>query len=163
MLFRSAKKRTINIFFASAYFPVTVGTTSPTNRLDFYLDLEHCIASCSEKEILLIGADCNLSMGTRSSVRDAVLGPFGHPHRNKAGTVLYEFCTTIESVTSPSLSPVSFRNRYDNFECQTSRWANPQSKLGHQIDLFLTKKSSLSMVTVTDAGCLCRPCVDSDH
>ena len=95
-----AKKRTVNILFVSAYFPV--GAASPTIRQEFYLELERCIASCSENEILLIGADCNSSMGTRSAARDAVLGPFGLPHRNKAGTGLYEFCSKMGlcSVTS---------------------------------------------------------------
>ena len=78
-----AKKRLVKIFFVVAYFPI--GAAKKQVRQDFFLQFEQCISSCSDEEVLLVAADANSSMGTRSSVHDGVLGPFGIKYCNKAG------------------------------------------------------------------------------
>ena len=143
------RKRPVNVLLVSAYFPIRAA--SQKIRHDFYLDLERCVLSCAENETLLLATDSNLSLGTRDSPRNAVLGPFGVPHRNKAGTELYQFCSRLGLC-----SPTSFfqKPRY-------ATWRNPRTKLEHQIDTFVTQKSFLSKIT--DAQCLGRPVMCSGH
>ncbi len=63
-----AKKRLVNIFLVVAYFPI--GAAKNQVRQDFFLQFEQRISSCSDEEVLLVAADINSSMGTRSSAHD---------------------------------------------------------------------------------------------
>ena len=89
------KMQLVKIFFVVAYFPI--GAASPSMRPEFYLQFEQCIPSCFADEVLLIAADTNSSMGTRSNARDGVLGPLGIliKYCNKAGQELYNCCATL--------------------------------------------------------------------
>lgn len=143
------KKRLVKIFFVVAYFPI--GAASPSMRQEFYLQFEQCITSCLADEVLLIAADTNSSMGTRSNARDGVLGPFGVKYCNKAGQELYDCCATLGLCSATTFFQKS----------QYQTWMNPRSKLGHQIDHFLVRK--VDFARIRDAGRFGGLCVESDH
>jgi len=144
-----ARKRVVKIFFVVAYFPI--GAASTQVRQEFYSQFEQCISSCSADEVLLVAADTNSSMGIRSSVRDGVLGPFGVEYCNKAGKELYDCCAALGLCSATTF--------FQKPQYQT--WMNPRSKLGHQIDHFLVRRSALARVR--DAGRYGGLSVESDH
>ena len=144
-----AKKRVVKVFFVVAYFPI--GAAAAHVRQEFYLRFEQCISSCSADEVLLVAADTNSSMGTRSAVRDGVLGPFGINYCNKAGRELYDCCATLGLCSATTF--------FQKPQYQT--WMNPRSKLGHQIDHFLVRRSDFARVR--DAGRYGGLSVESDH
>jgi len=144
-----ARNRVVKIFFVVAYFPI--GAASTQVRQDFYSQFEQCISSCSADEVLLVAADTNSSMGIRSSVRDGVLGPFGVEYCNKAGKELYDCCATLGLCSATTF--------FKKPQYQT--WKNPRSKLGHQIDHFLVRRSAFARVR--DAGRYGGLAVESDH
>jgi len=144
-----ARKRVVKIFFLVAHFPI--GAASAHVRQAFYSQFEQCISSCSADEVLLVAADTNSSMGIRSSVRDGVLGPFGVEYCNKAGKELYDCCATLGLFSATTF----FRKP------QYQTWKNPRSKLGHQIDHCLVRRSVFARVR--DAGRYGGLAVESDH
>ena len=90
-----------------AYF--AIGAASHSVRQEFYLQFAQWIASCLADEVLLIAADTNSSMGTRSYARDGILGPFGIKYCNEAGPE--QNCTTVVLLSVFTLQLHSFRSR----------------------------------------------------
>jgi len=68
---------------------------SPSMRQEIHLQFEQFITTCLADEVLLIAADTNSSMGTRSLAQDGVLGPFSVKYCNKAGQEMYDCCATL--------------------------------------------------------------------
>ena len=144
-----AKKRVVKVYFVSAYFPI--GAASSQVRQELYLQFEQCISSCSADEVLLVAADANSSMYIRSAVRNGVLGPFGVKYCNKAGKELYDCCAALGLCSATTF--------FQKPQYQT--WMNPRSKLGHQIDHFLVRRSALARVR--ESGRYGGLSVESDH
>ena len=93
LLLRDEKGRTAYTWIISAYAPVS----SMTEDIEVYLGhLQECIDHCGSRARLIIGADVNAALGTRRGRHDRVLGRYGLPRRNDAGTQLYHFLTANE-------------------------------------------------------------------
>ena len=59
-----SKNRKMVVRFVSAYAPFS--TSARKVRNEYLDDLQKCIMSCSDKEVLIIATDANASMGTRT-------------------------------------------------------------------------------------------------
>ena len=68
-----------------------------TKEIDVYLGhLQECIDHCGSRARLIIGADVNAALGIRRGRHDRVLGRYGLPRRNDAGTKRYHFLAANE-------------------------------------------------------------------
>lgn len=79
----------VGIFLVSAYAPVS--TASDEEWQDYYERLQECIDRRRPQDILLIGSDCNSSIGTSLSKESTVVGSFGLQHMNQSGRRLINF------------------------------------------------------------------------
>jgi exonuclease III len=142
----------VGLFLISAYAPV--GVADAIVWEDFMGKLDCCISKKLPGDILIIGCDTNSSIGnTCNSVNTlemSSVGKFGHVHRNNAGV---RFSTYLETNSLVALT-TCFRKR------SYVTWTHPRSKLPHQIDHFVTEKSSFC--NFIDAGAMA-PITNSDH
>ena len=102
---------------------------------------------------IIIGIDANSSLGTVKREKQEVMasvGPFGNPHVNASGIRFRSFL----EVNNLAAVTTFFQKK------QYSTWNHPRSKKPHQIDHFITEKSSISRFL--DAGCT-SPILYSDH
>ena len=82
------KNREMVVRFVSAYAPVS--TSSQKVRNAYLDDLQKCVTSCNDEEVLSIATNASASMGTRSD-HDQVLGPFGISKQHSAGHLFWIF------------------------------------------------------------------------
>lgn len=148
---RDKDNNPVKLFIASAYSPVS--TASPTERATYLDHLSQCITACKKDEILVVGADCNASVGTKTSTFDKVLGPSGNPHRNTAGKALHQVLSSLKTCL-----PTTFFSPPRN--SSTSTWHHMKSLRGFQIDHFIIKRHDLRFVI--NSGKM-RPMINSDH
>ena len=144
--------KNIFIYLVSAYAPVGV---ADDNVWDTFLEnLERCIYSKRESDILIIGSDTNSSLGTNNNPRNdntmSSIGKFGLPHCNKAGIRLSSF---LEINNLVACSTYFRKNTY-------TTWTHPRSKLPHQIDHILTLKTDFRRIIDVS---VVQPLLDSDH
>ena len=78
--------------FVSAYAPVS--SSSQKVRNEYLHDLQKCVMSCNDEEVLIIATDANALMGICSG-HDQVLEPFGISKQNSAGYLFRDFCETL--------------------------------------------------------------------
>ena len=87
------EERDVGVFLISAYAPDSGKSEEVWTE---YIDqLEDCISRKHEKDVLIIGTDCNASMGV-SNAEDSVTGKFGISHVNDAGRRMKNFLTTSD-------------------------------------------------------------------
>ena len=88
MLVKDLSNRDIGVHLVSAYAPIG---TADSNLWDTFLkNMEKCIECKRVSDILVIGWDCNSSMGTNNKSRGVgnimqSIGRFGIKHQNNAG------------------------------------------------------------------------------
>ena len=151
LLVKDHCEKEVGVFLVSAYCPV--GNAKHELWEDFFERLRSCISRKETSDILLIGIDANSSLGTgkrgEQNMMPAV-GPYGNPHVNASGIRFRSFLevNSLASVTT------FFRKKL------YSTWSHPRSKKPHQIDHFITEKSSISRFI--DAGRY-NPLLYSDH
>ena len=138
----------VGIFLVSAYAPVS--TASDEEWQDYYERLQECIDRRRPQDILLIGSDCNSSIGTSLSKESTVVGSFGLQHMNQSGRRLINFL----AVNNMSAVSTYFPKR--NY----GTWRHPRSKCLHQLDHFLINLGSRK--SVMDAG-ITSQMLYSDH
>ena len=122
----------------SAYAPVS--TASDEEWQEYYDRLQECIDRRRSQDILLIGSDCNSSIGTSLTRESTVVGMYGLKHLNQSGRRLINFLAVN------NMSAVSTYFPKKNY----GTWRHPRSKFLHQLDHFFTKLGSRK--TVIDAG-----------
>jgi len=142
----------ISVYLVSAYAPIGV---ADNNVWDTFLEnLERCIDSKRESDILFIGCDTNSSLGTSNEPRKDItmssVGKFGLPHCNKAGIRL----TTFLEINNLVACSTYFRKK------SYTTWMHPRSKLPHQIDHILTLKTDFRRIIDVSVT---KPLLDSDH
>ena len=138
----------VGIFLVSAYAPVS--TASEEEWQEYYDRLQECIDRRRSQDILLIGSDCNSSIGTSLTRESTVVGTYGLKHLNQSGRRLINFLAVN------NMSAVSTYFPKKNY----GTWRHPRSKFLHQLDHFFTKLGSRK--TVIDAG-ITAPVLYSDH
>ena len=151
LLVKDMRNRSVGLFIVSAYSPI--GNADETEWDEFMEQLDQCTARKHKDDILVIGTDANSSLGTmkrRDQPSLTSVGSFGNPHINAAGR---RYRTYLEMKNMVALTTYFQKKSY-------STWIHPRSKLPHQIDHFITEKSSFSRFA--DAG-LTEPVLDSDH
>ena len=82
LLLSDSSKKDVGIFLISAYAPV--GNAPDVIWNDFFDKLSTCISRKRAEDILVIGADCNASMGL-DATRNSPLGRFGLSYVNASG------------------------------------------------------------------------------
>ena len=151
MLVKDERERDVGLFLISAYCPV--GNADQDQWEVFFERLRSCISRKEVDDILIIGIDANSSLGTVKREKQEVMasvGPFGNPHVNASGIRFRSFL----EVNNLAAVTTFFQKK------QYSTWNHPRSKKPHQIDHFITEKSSISRFL--DAGCT-SPILYSDH
>mmetsp|Transcript_37802 Transcript_37802/g.100439 ORF Transcript_37802/g.100439 Transcript_37802/m.100439 type:complete len:358 (-) Transcript_37802:868-1941(-) len=143
------KNRKMAVRFVSAYAPVS--TSGQKVRNEYLDELQKCIISCSDEEVLIIGTDANASMGTRTSATDHVLGPYGISKQNVAGHLFRDFCETMNLCSAATF----FTKR------SYTTWRHMRSKFHYQLDHFLVRRMHLNRVV--DACVYGALVLDSDH
>ena len=138
----------ISIFLVSAYAPVS--TASEEVWKDYYEKLQACIDRRKQQDILMIGSDCNASIGINPTNEESVVGQYGLKHTNHSGRRLKNFL----AVNNLCSTTTYFKKK--NY----GTWAHPRSKNLHQLDHIFVNRSSLK--SVTNAG-ITTPMLYSDH
>ena len=126
LLFKDSQHRDVGVFLISAY--ALVGK-APENEWEDYFDkLTTCLRRKRNNDIIVIGTDCNSSMGCKSDREiDSPLGCFGLNHTNESGL---RFLTYL-AINNLRVTATSFKkNHY-------TTWIHPRSKKLHQIDHFM--------------------------
>ena len=137
-----------SIFLVSAYAPVSTASEEAWN--DYYEKLQACIDRRKQQDILMIGSDCNASIGINPTNEESVVGQYGLKHTNHSGRRLKNFLA-VNNLCSTS---TYFKKK--NY----GTWAHPRSKNLHQLDHIFVNRSSLK--SVTNAG-ITTPMLYSDH
>ena len=126
LLFKDSQHRDVGVFLISAY--AVVGK-APENEWEDYFDkLTTCLRRKRNNDIIVIGTDCNSSMGCKSDREiDSPLGCFGLNHTNESGL---RFLTYL-AINNLRVTATSFKkNHY-------TTWIHSRSKKLHQIDHFM--------------------------
>jgi exonuclease III len=152
--------KNIGLLLVSSYAPVS--NASQLEWDNHYSSLEQLMDLKKAGDILLIGADCNASIGggsgcgsgcgpdTRMSTGVKAVGAYGIAHTNNSGGQLRSF---LELNTLVATSTHFRKQSYGT-------WVSPCSKLPHQLDHVLTHASDFKRVG--DAG-VKAPLIGSDH
>ena len=147
LLLRDEKGRTAYTWIISAYAPVS----SMTEDIEVYLGhLQECIDHCGSRARLIIGADVNAALGTRRGRHDRVLGRYGLPRRNDAGTQLYHFLaanelcvtTTFFAGRSKKTGKTRYATWYHPNKLSTRRRFQNDHIIVRQRDFKLTTKAA---------------------
>ena len=88
LLLKDHQKRDVGVFVISAYAPI--GNAPEEHWIDYLESLSLCIDRKRKDDILIIGSDCNSSMGC-SQNKNSPLGQYGLPHVNDAGRRLITY------------------------------------------------------------------------
>lgn len=148
---KDVSSRSVPVFLVSAYCPV--GDASTEIWDEFFSQLDACVARKEKEDLLVVGTDCNSSIGTmnRSShLGMASVGPYGCSHVNDAGV---RFRSYLETNNFAAATTFFQKKTYET-------WIHPRSKKGHQIDHFITAKKNFGRFM--DAG-RTAPLIGSDH
>ena len=145
---KDKEDKDIGIFLVSAYAPVS--SSSEEQWQDYYGRLQECIDRRKPNDILLIGTDCNASIGTSTGTETSAVGPHGLTHINQSGRRLRNFLAVN------NLSAVSTYFPKKNY----GTWKHPRSKKLHQLDHFFVNRPSQK--SVIDAG-ITTTMLYSDH
>ena len=150
------------LFLISAYAPMS---TAPQAEWDTFLNnLRACIDRQKIDDILIIGMDCNASMGTRSSSNhqnnSGTLGPFGNPRVNPSGIRLLTFLQQLNLIVVTTYfqkPPHKFITWKSPARRSTTR---TNSNLNFQLDHFISNKHNLKHFTDAAVG---QQITNSDH
>lgn len=148
LLLKDRKNKDVGVFLISAYAPV--GNASD-DVWDVYFDqLDRCMGRKQNDDILVIGSDCNSSLGYAKEENDGPLGCYGLQHTNDSGRRFLSFL----AINNLAVTTTRFKKK--NY----STWIHPRSKKQHQIDHIIVNREMFHRVT--DAG-VAPQILDSDH
>ena len=141
-------KRDVGIFLVSAYAPVG---NAPDHIWDEYLEkFTNCINKKHNNDMLIVGSDCNASVGRATINDNGPLGKFGLSYRNTSGL---RFVTHL-AIHEIKVATTCFTKKL------YATWTHPRSKNKHQIDHFLVNTEMFHRIA--DAGTT-KQVIDSDH
>ena len=123
----------------SAYAPTLSSTTEVKDK--FYDELAATIKKVPEREPLFILGDFNARVGADNNSWPTCLGRFGIGKMNENGQRLLEFCCYYGLCVTNTFFNTKLQHRVS--------WRHPRSKHWHQLDLILTRRSSLPSTTIT--------------
>ena len=148
LLFKDVNNKDVAVFLVSAYAPVG---NAPDQEWDVYLDkLSSCMNKKRKGDILIIGSDCNSSVGCNTGNDDGPLGKNGLSHTNASGLRFFSFLAMHQLKAATTWFP---KRTY-------ATWIHPRSKNPHQIDHFLV--SNEMFPRILNAG-QTKQLLDSDH
>ena len=120
----------------SAYAPTLLATDEDKSK--FYDELHSVIAATPPSEGLFILGDFNARVGADKEAWPSNIGHFGVGLVNDNGQRLLELC---------SLHDLCITNTYfANKQHRRISWRHPRSKRWHQLDMILTRRSTLNSV-----------------
>ena len=135
----------------SAYAPTLMA--SPETKDEFYENLASIIKNIPNSEQLALLGDFNARVGADHESWPSCLGHHGIGKMNENGQRLLEFCTFHDLCITNSFFKTKPQHKVS--------WRHPRSKHWHQLDLIVTRRSSLKNVRLTrsyqSADC------DTDH
>jgi hypothetical protein len=128
--------KTIHLYIVVAYAPTS--NASVTEYEEYNTQLDMCIAACEEREVLIMGADVNASLGGRNDhdKGDNVLGKWAGGKLNEKGKDLHDWC-----VSNDLTAPLSF---FQHREYNT--WVHPRSKSGYRLDQWLVRRRDFKRI-----------------
>lgn len=148
LLLRDKHNRDVGVFLVSAYAPV--GNAPEHTWNEFLIYLTTCLNRKRNDDILVIGCDCNSSMGVNRSKESGPLGNFGISHVNDSGKRMLSYLAIQEL----KVVTTCFKKK------KYGTWMHPRSKNLHQIDHIFVNREMF--VRCIDAG-ITSPLLDSDH
>jgi len=152
LLVKDNSNKDCHVYLVPAYAPI--GVADQLLWDSFLTNLQTCIDTKPEKDILLIGCDTNSSLGinlnNRTTTSMTSVGKFGLSHCNASGI---RFSSFLETNSLVACSTYFQKNNY-------ATWSHPRSKLPHQIDHIIIEKSNFCRVMDTHSM---KPLLDSDH
>ena len=135
----------------SAHAPTLSATTEVKDK--FYDDLAATIKKVPEREALFILGDFNARVGADHNSWPTCLGCFGIGKMNENGQHFLEFCCYYGLCVSNTFFNTKLQHRVS--------WRHQRSKHWHQLELIITRCSSLPSITIIcsyrSADC------DTDH
>ena len=135
----------------SVYAP-TLGATNDTKD-EFYDQLDSYISRIPKEEHLVLLGDFNARVGADYDSWPFCLGKFGVGKMNENGQRLLELCSYHELSITNSFFQTKPQHKVS--------WRHPRSKHWHQLDLIITRQSTMKCVLITrtfhSADC------DTDH
>ena len=135
----------------SVYAP-TLGATNDTKD-EFYDQLDSFISRIPKEEQLILLGDFNARVGADCDSWPSCLGKFGVGKMNENGQRLLEICSYHELSITNSFFQTKPQHKVS--------WRHPRSKHWHQLDLIITRQSTIKCVLITrtfhSADC------DTDH
>ena len=148
LLLKDSHNKDVGVYLVSMYSPVG---NSPDNVWDDYFDrVSACLNQKRDSDLLVIGCDCNSSMGTNDNGIDSSLGRYGIQYVNDSGKRFLSFLST----NNLKVATTCFKKK------QYATWIHPRSKNLHQIDHMIVNRDMFHRCT--DAG-IAPPNLDSDH
>lgn len=148
LLLKDIHKKDVGVFMISAYAPV--GNAPEHTWNEFLINLTTCLSRKRNDDILVIGCDCNSSMGVNCSKESSPLGNFGIPYVNDSGKRMLSYLAIQEL----KVVTTCFKKK------KYGTWMHPRSKNLHQIDHMFVNQEMF--VRCIDAG-ITPPLLDSDH
>lgn len=134
----------------SAYAPTLCSSAEAKDN--FYEELENAIKSTDSEQLYLLG-DFNARIGSDHASWPRCIGHFGVGKLNENGQRLLELCSLHDLCITNTFFSTKPGHRVS--------WRHPRSRHWHQLDLVITRKSSLNCVLNTrsyhSADC------DTDH
>ena len=135
----------------STYAPTLAAT--PEIKDEFYENLAFIVSNIPNSEQLALLGDFNARVGADHDSWPSCLGHHGTGKMNENGQRLLEFCTFHGLCVTNSYFKTKPQHKVS--------WRHPRSKHWHQLDLILTRRSSLKNIRLTrsyqSADC------DTDH
>lgn len=139
------------VTLVSVYAPTLAAT--PEAKDEFYENLAATVRNIPSTEQLVLLGDFNARVGADHDSWPSCLGQFGVGKLNENGQRLLEFCTYHNLCITNSYFQTKPQHKVS--------WRHPRSKHWHQLDLILTRRTSLKNVILTrsyqSADC------DTDH
>ena len=139
------------VHILNVYAPTLVA--SPDTKDKFYDELNAAIKQIPQQEQLFVLGDFNARVGADRTSWPSCLGKHGIGKMNENGQRLLETCSFHNLCVTNTFFNTKLHHRVS--------WMHPRTKHWHQLDLILTRRTSLNNVKVTrsyhSADC------DTDH
>jgi len=135
----------------SIYAPTLCSSSETKDQ--FYDELDAAISNIKASEQIYLLGDFNARVGSNYDAWPSCLGQFGIGKVNENGQRLLELCTYHNLCVTNTF--------FHTKPCHRVSWRHPRSNHWHQLDLIITRRTSLNNVNITrsyhSADC------DTDH
>ena len=125
-----------NITIIQAYAPTCDSTEEEIKQ--FYTDLTTAAEEAPHRDVLIIGGDWNIKIGTNNVGYEKVMGRFGYGDRNERGEKLLEFAMDNDLVIC--------NTKFQQKECRKWTWRSCDGKTKNMIDMILINRRWITSV-----------------